>query len=153
MKALALMVILLPLSGCAALQAKLEAMQAKATPGSYVASEISESDANEVAMDMAEFLAARLPAAKTTLDLQLSANKLQTKLVDQLMVRGFGIIQSKVQSDQEGTVMLQYKITRLDAGVLVRLRYGGHMATRYLSRAPDGRLSRQNKYAVREVAK
>lgn len=150
MKAL-IIILMLALSGCAALQSKLDAIAAKSTPGSYVAPEISKSDANEVAMDMAQFLAAQLPPAKTTLDLQLSSNKLHLKLVDQLMVRGFGIVQSKGQPEQQGALPLRYSVTTFDKGVLVELRYGGHVASRYLPRGNDGHLSLHNKYAVRGV--
>jgi uncharacterized protein YceK len=144
-------ILMLSLSGCAALQSKLEAIAAKSTPGSYVAPEISKSDADEVAMDMAQFLAVQLPPAKTTIDLQLSANKLHLKLIDQLMVRGFGIVQSKAQSEHQGAVPLRYTVTTFDKGVLVELRYGGHVASRYLPRGNDGHLSLHNKYAVRGV--
>lgn len=149
MNKILLIIGLLSLSGCTALQSKLDAIAAKSTPGSYVAPEISKSDANEVAMDMAQFLAAQLPAAKTTLDLQLTTNKLHMKLIDQLMVRGFGIVQSKSQPEQQGTVPLRYTVTTFDKGVLVELRYAGLVASRYLPRANDGHLSLHNKYAVR----
>ena len=146
-----IIILMLSLSGCATVQSKLEAIAAKSTPGSYVAPEISKSDADEVAMDMAQFLAAQLPPAKTTIDLQLSANKLHLKLIDQLMVRGFGIVQSKAQPEHQGAVPLRYTVTTFDKGVLVELRYGGHVASRYLPRGNDGHLSLHNKYAVRGV--
>ena len=149
MNKILLIVGLLSLSGCASLQAKLDAIAARSTPGSYVAPEITKSDADEIAMDVAQFLAAQLPAAKTTLDLQLTTNKLHMKLIDQLMVRGFGIVQSKLQPEQQGTVPLRYTITTFDKGVLVELRYAGLVASRYLPRGNDGHLSLHNKYAVR----
>lgn len=142
-------ILMLSLSGCAALQSKLDAIAAKSTPGAYVAPEISISDADEVAMDVAQFLAAQLPPAKTTIDLQLASNKLHMKLIDQLMVRGFGIVQSKAQSEHQGAVPLRYSVTMFDKGVLVELRYVGLVASRYLPRANDGHLSLHNKYAVR----
>lgn len=153
MKKIALIMCMLSLSGCAALQAKMDAIAARSTLGSYVAPEISKSDADEIAMDMAQFLAAQLPAAKTTLDLQLTKNKFHLKLIDQLTVRGFGIVQSKAQPEQEqqGTVPVRYAVTLFDKGVLVELRYGGLVASRYLPRANDGHLSLHNKYAVRGV--
>ena len=151
MKKIALIMCMLSLSGCAALQSKLDAIAARSTPGSYVAPEISKSDADEIAMDMAQFLAAQLPAAKTTLDLQLTTNKLHMKLIDQLMVRGFGIVQSKAQPEQQGIVPVRYAVTLFDKGVLVELRYGGLVASRYLPRGNDGHLSLHNKYAVRGV--
>lgn len=151
MKTLILIMCAVSLSGCAALQAKMDAIAAKSTPGAYVSPEISVSDANEVAMDVAQFLAAQLPPAKTTIDLQLTTNKLHMKLIDQLMVRGFGIVQSRAQPERQGAMPLRYTVTTFDKGVLVELRYGGLVASRYLPRANDGRLSLHNKYAVRGV--
>jgi uncharacterized protein YceK len=150
MNKIILIIGLLSLSGCASLQDKLNAIAARSTPGSYVAPEITQSDADEVAMDMAQFLSVQLPPAKTTLDLQLSSNKLHMKLIDQLMVRGFGIVQSKsLPEHQEGAVPLRYTVTPFDKGVLVELRYAGLVASRYLPRGNDGHLSLHNKYAVR----
>lgn len=146
MKAILLM-LALSISGCAA----IAEMNAKSTPGSYVAPGISAADGDEAAMDMAQFLSVQLPAAKTTLDLQSSTNKLHSRLIDQLRIRGFGVVQSKEQSDHYGTVLIRYTVTPLDNGVLVQLRYGRNIATRYLSRANDGHLSLHNRYAVREV--
>jgi hypothetical protein len=150
MKTIAAILLLLSLAGCAAVQAKFAEINAKSTPGSYVAPEITKADVDEAAMDMAQFLSAQLPAAKTTLDLQASTNKLHPKLLDQLRIRGFGIVQSKEQFEHQGAIMIRYMVTPLDNGVLVQLRYGRHIATRYLSRSNDGRLSFNNRYAVRE---
>ncbi len=151
MKTIVLIVCMSMVAGCAPFQARLAAMKANSTPGSYVAPEISASDANEVAMDIAQFLSVQLPPAKTTLDLQLSKTSFHAMLVDKLMGRGFGIVQSKAQPEHEQAMPLRYTITPLDKGVLVRLRYGGHAATRYLPRGNDGHLSLQNKYAVRSA--
>lgn len=153
MKIIVLMMCLFMLSGCAAIQAKMEAMAAKGTPGSYVAPEISETDADEVAKDVAQFLSVQLPAAKTTLELQPSENKLHLTLLDQLMVKGFGVIQSKQPTEQQSAVQLRYKVTPLYEGVLVRLRYGGQEASRFYDRANDGHLSLHTRYAVREATK
>ncbi|BCT69512.1 hypothetical protein [Nitrosospira sp. NRS527] len=153
MKTIALMMCVLSLTGCAALQAKLEAIAAKSTPGSYLAPDISDTDADEVAMDVAQFLSAQLLAAKTTLELQSSENKLHLTLLDQLMVKGFGVIQSKQPTEQQSAVQLRYKVTPLYKGVLVRLRYGGQEASRFFDRANDGHLSLHTRYAVREATK
>lgn len=152
MKKILLIIGLIFLAGCAQLQEKLEA-RAAANGGdvSYVAPEISMADANEVAIDLSQFLSSKYPAAKTTLAFQPSMNKLHLKLIDQLMVKGFGIEYNKAAT--QGAVPIRYTLTTLEKGVLVRLRYGENVATRYMPRANDGHLSMANKYAVREVTK
>lgn len=150
MKTIVLATVLLSLSGCAALQAKFAEMNQKPTSvrGPYIAPVISQSDADEVAMNVAQFLAAHLPPARTTLVLPQATNQFHMRLVQQLMVRGFGVVQ---EAQIEGEVPLMYIVTPFDRGVLVRLRYGGTVATRYLPRGLDGRLSLDNKYAVRGI--
>lgn len=152
MKNLGLILCLFFLAGCASIQAKLDAMEAKKMAGAYVSPEISKPDADEAASDIAQFLSAQLPPAKTTLDLQLSKNTFHAALIDKLMNRGFGIVQSNSLAEHEDMVPLRYTVTTFGNGLLVELRYGGYVASRYLPRGNDGRLSLHNKYAVRGVS-
>ncbi|WP_052494158.1 hypothetical protein [Nitrosospira sp. NpAV] len=153
MKIIVLMMCLFTISGCAALKEKLEAIAERNRGyGSYVAPDISKSDADELTMDMSQFLMNQLPAAKTTLELEPLKNPLHAMLLDQLARKGFGIVESMPQTGQQGE-QLRYLVTRLDRGLLVRLRYQDKEASRFYDRTVDGRLSLRTGYTIREAAK
>jgi hypothetical protein len=117
---------------------------------SYVYHEISEDDSEVVGEDMAKVLASQLPAAKTTLYIEQSNTYLRAVLVDELAAKGFGILEMK--PDQGPAISLQYFVTPLDSGVLVRMRYQDKISSRYYGRGPDGALIPSSKIAVREAA-
>jgi hypothetical protein len=73
-------------------------------------------------------------------------------LLDQLARKGFGIVESMPQTGQQ-EVQLRYLVTRLDRGLLVRLRYQDKEASRFYDRTVDGRLSLRTGYTIREAAK
>lgn len=153
MKIIVLMICLLTVSGCAALKDKLEAIAERNRGyGSYVAPEISRSDVDEITRDMSQFLMNQLPAAKTTLELEPLKNPLHAKLLDQLARKGFGIVESKPQTEPQ-EIQLRYLVTHLDRGLLVRLRYQNKEASRFYDRTVDGRLSLNTSYTIREAAK
>jgi hypothetical protein len=140
------------LAGCASLKDKLEQFASRNSPSvSYVQSGIGGMDAAAVANDMAQFLQHQMPAAKTTIVLEPLRNPLHDELVEQLTSRGFGIMQRKPDPEQAVT-QLRYMVTTLDSGILVRMSYQGQVASRFYSRAADGRLSLENRYAIRGAA-
>jgi hypothetical protein len=141
------MCITLSFSGCA----HLEAMKEKNAATSYVSKEISDYDAETVGEDMAKFLAGEFPAAKTTIYIEPSKTTLREVLVDELSDKGFGILE--IRPDKGSAVVLQYYVTELGKGILLRMRYQGKIASRYYGRMQDGDLSLSNKIAVREAAK
>jgi hypothetical protein len=151
MKTLIVMMCLFLVSGCAALKEKMDAAR-NSQYGSYVAPDISTADADDLSKDIAQYLMSQFPAAKTTLELEPLKNPLHAKLVDQLAVRGFGIVESKPQSEPQGVQVL-YLVTRFDRGLVVRMLYQNKVASRFYDRAIDGRLSLQNRFTVREAAK
>jgi len=130
------------LSGCASLQAKFNSMATKGE--SYVAPDISQEDANIVAQDMAEYLSENFPAAKTTIDVGASKGPLQSTLVEQLTLEGFGVVEKK----SDNSILLRYKVSPLYKGVLVRMAYQGIEASRFYSRDSAGGLSAGG-YAVK----
>lgn len=133
--------------GCA----HFESMKQKPQQGiSYVYQEISEDDSETVGEDMAKFLSSQLPAAKTTLYVEPSNTYVRAVLVDELAEKGFGILEMK--PEQGPAIPLQYFITPLDNGVLVRMRYQDKITSRYYGRQSDGSLFPSSKVAVREAA-
>lgn len=135
------------LSGCAAFpqfkQAEKHALL------SYVAPEVTMMEAEAVALDMARFLALQLPAARTTIELDPAHSMFHELLVDELLAKGFGVIESGAETDSD-PVHVRYFVTVLDNGIVVRMRYQGKMAGRYFSRGDSG-LSFASAYAVREA--
>lgn len=98
---------------------------AAAPGGSYVAQLQQAADAEVLANGMAEFVAARLPAASTTLALDPTpsaqeGNAVTPALAAALRHRGFAIAESG-QPAPAGAHQLRYLVTPLDAGLLVRL--------------------------------
>lgn len=144
MKKLILALCVSSMFGCAQLEA-LKQSQAI----SYVSKEISVYDSETIGEDMARFLASQLPAAKTTLYIEPTNTLVRQVLVGELTDMGFGIVEMK----QGSAVALQYFVTPLDNGVLVRMRYNDMISSRYYSRQTDGSLFPSSKVAVREAAK
>lgn len=142
------MCIAMSLTGCAQLEA-LRNRNASA-PVSYVA-ELNEADSEKIGKDMTKFLAEQLPAAKTTVYVEPSNTIVRAVLVDEMAEKGFGILEMK--PDQGPAVVLQYFVTTLSNGILVRMRYGDAVASRFYGRQTDGSLYAAGKIAVREAAK
>ena len=142
------MCVAMSLVGCA----QLEAFKNRNAPApvSYVA-ELNEADSEKIGEDMAKFLAERFPAAKTTVYVEPSNTVVRAVLVDEMAAKGFGILETK--PDQGPAVVLQYFVTNLSNGILVRMRYGDSVASRYYGRKTDGSLYAAGKIAVREDAK
>lgn len=141
------MCLALSFSGCA----HLEALKEKNAATSYVSKEIDDYDAEIVGEDMAKFLAGEFPAAKTTIYVEPSNTTLREVLAAELSEKGFGILE--IRPDKGAAVVLQYYVTELGNGILLRMRYQGKIASRYYGRKQDGDLSLSNKIAVREAAK
>lgn len=118
---------------------------------SYVFYEISEDDSETLGEDMAKFLASELPAAKTTLYIEPSNTYVSAVLVDELASKGFGILEMK--PDQGSAIPLQYFVTPLDNGVLVRMRYQDKTSSWFYGRQSNGSLIPAGKVAVREATK
>lgn len=106
--------------------ALLAACAVAPAPGnSYVAQLQQPADAEMLANGMAEFVAARLPAASTTLALDPTpsaqeGNAVTPALAAALRRRGFAIAESE-QPAPAGAHQLRYLVSPLDAGLLVRL--------------------------------
>jgi hypothetical protein len=145
-------VLILSFSGCAAYQERMADIESRKPSSSFVGKEITGSDAKELSQDMAEFLARQLPAAKTTLEIRASENVFYPLLREQLTRRGFGVIEIKPGMEKRG-VFLRYRITQFHHGVLVRMGFEGLAPSRYYDRGPDGHLTMQSSYTLREAAK
>jgi len=68
-----------------------------------------------------------------------------------LSEKGFGIL--GVRPDKGSAVVLQYYVTGLGKGILLRMQYQGKVASWYYGRKADGNLAFSNKIAIREAAK
>lgn len=152
MKTLSIILMLLFLPGCAAIKDRLAEIEARKPNSSFVGQEITASDAQELAQDMAEFLARQLPAAKTTLEIQAKGDVFYPLLREQLTRRGFGVIEVKPGMERRG-VFLRYRITEFYRGILVRMEYDGNAPSRYYDRGEDGHLTLQSNYTLREAAR
>lgn len=142
MKKTAIAICLLT-SGCAT----FPALKQSKPSASYVSPEISLSESEEIARDMARFLSVRLPPAKTTIELDSSVSMFHHFLFNELVWRGFGV----VEHAEDGVVPLRYFVTTLDTGIVIRMKYDRQVAGRFYNRVGN-RLSFGNAYAVREVA-
>lgn len=149
MTVLAMCLAMSLLAGCAELEA-LKKMNDPASTASFVA-ELNEADSEKIGKDMTVFLAEQFPAAKTTVYVEPSNTIVRTVLVNEMVAKGFGILETK--PGQGPAVVLQYFITRLSNGILVRMRYGEAIASRFYGRKADGSLYAAGKIAVREAAK
>lgn len=123
-----------------------------AARSSYVAPEVSHAEYEKIARDMARFLSAQLPPAKTTIELDPSGTSFHDIFFNELVWRGFGVVESKPE-DGENTVPLRYFVTILDTGIVVRMKYSQQVAGRFYNRTGAGQLSFASAYAVREATK
>lgn len=151
MKAL-IIIMILSLSGCAAIQERIAQAEANKPNASFVGQEISSTDAKELAQDMAEFLAKQFPAAKTTLDIQAAGNTFYPLFREQLTRRGFGVVEVKPGMEKHG-LFVRYRITQFYQGVLVRMEFDGKAPSRYYDRGQDGHLTLQSSYTLREASR
>jgi uncharacterized protein YceK len=152
MKPILIVLIMLSLSGCAAIQERIAQAEARKPGSSFVGQEISHSDAKELAQDMAAFLEKQLPAAKTILEIQASGKDFYPLFREQLTRRGFGVIEVKPGMEKRG-IFLRYRITQFYQGILVRMEYDGKAPSRYYDRGQDGHLTLQSSYTLREASK
>lgn len=143
MKKTALAICLLT-SGCAT----FPALKQSKPSASYVSPEISLAESEEIARDMARFLSAQLPPAKTTIELDSSMSMFHEILFNELVWRGFGVIEHAPEDGD--AVALRYFVTTLDTGIVIRMKYDRQVAGRFYNRVGN-RLSFGNAYAVREV--
>lgn len=147
-----IIVLMLSLSGCAAIQERMAQLESRKPGSSFVDKEISASDVKEISQDMAEFLAKQLPPAKTTLEIQVAGDRFYPLFREQLSRRGFGVVEIKPGMEKRG-VFVGYRITPFQQGVLVRMNVDGQAASRYYDRGPDGHLTLQSNFTLREAAK
>ena len=120
---------------------------------SYVGPIDAPADAQVLAAGMADFMAARLPAASTTIALDPTAagqagNALTPVLVTALRERGFAIA-NEHQAGMPGSHRVRYRVTPLDNGDLVRLTVDGTEASRFFARNTAGTLQAGGPYTVR----
>lgn len=129
---------------------------------SYVAPEVTASDAAKLAADAAHWLATPLPPANTTIVLDPPASTAQQgdvmtpAMVEQLRATGYGVVQvprqqAKAAPPPEG-VPVRYLVSPLSTGVLMRLQYQGIEAARFYPRSTDGSLVEATPFTVREAS-
>ncbi|EGJ6041346.1 TPA: conjugal transfer protein TrbH [Escherichia coli] len=125
---------------------------------SFVASEVTASDATVLAKDTATYLADPLPPAKTTVVLDPPANKsadvMTPALIDALRAAGYGVVEADRQNGPkagEGTPV-RYLVSPLENGVLLRLQYLGTEASRFYPRTASGALVSAGPFTVRGAA-
>lgn len=136
---------------------------------SYIEPQLSNEDIQFIVNDMVSFLADPLPPARTTLIVDLpivisdSSNSEQStiessqynenlndELVNALRERGYGVVIADAEtgkSDIQGTP-LRYLASQLDNGVVLRLQYPGHIASRFYKRI-DGKLRKESPFALK----
>lgn len=142
------LILMLGLAGCAALR-----------PGmSYVAPEISATDAKVLASDAVDYLAGALPAARTTVVLDAVSNErsdvLRPALIADLRATGFGVrpmVQPTPDARPADGVPVRYVVSQLEGGVVMRLHYRGTEAARFYRRGNDGALAVSGPFTVRET--
>lgn len=133
---------------------------------SYVAPEITYSDAQTMATDAVNFLADPLPPAHTTLILDPPRPKqpasavnptdaLTAAMTEKLRARGYGISvvtddEHKDATARKGTA-LRYLASPLDNGIVLRLQFGGQEATKLYPRTTDGKLMPSGPFMLRGV--
>jgi len=123
---------------------------------SFVAPEVTASDAQALAGDVVTFLADPLPPAHTTLLLDPPrdmTDALTAAMTEQLRARGYGIAivpeRGPVPTGQGSA--LRYLASPLDNGIVLRLQYAGHEATKLYPRTTDGKLLTSGPFTLREV--
>lgn len=152
MKRLAICILVgAALSGCASVRPSM----------SYVAPEVTASDASKLAADAAHWLAKPLPPAQTTIVLDPPASSAQQSdvmtpaMLEQLRATGYGVVQVPRQQGKDTPplegVPVRYLVSPLDTGVLMRLQYQGVEAARFYPRSTDGSLVEAAPFTVREA--
>lgn len=149
MKKVALLACMSLASGCTTFPQVFKQTSARS---SYVAPEVSHAESEKIARDMARFLSAQLPPAKTTIELGQAGTSFHDILFTELVWKGFGVVESKPEDGKE-TVSLRYFVTPLDTGIAVRMKYNQQVAGRFYNRTGAGQLSFASAYAVREATK
>lgn len=144
MKKIAFAVCISFTSGCASLPQIFKHSYARSN---YVAPEVNHVEAGKIARDMAKFLAAQLPPARTTIEIDPAGTSFHDILFTELVWRGFGV----VEHPEDDSVRLRYFVTTLDTGIVVRMRYNDQVAGRFYNRS-RGQLF-ANVYVVREAGK
>lgn len=125
--------------------ATLENFKQVDSSGHYVSPEIGQ-ESETIAKDMASFLAAQIPPAKTILSLEPSKTEFHGALVGELTRKGFGVAEG---GPLAGSVEVDYSLSLVGSGVVGRMSYQGKEASRFYvwtgkELAPGGR------YALRE---
>lgn len=131
------------LGGCAVLQ-ELH----RGPDSSYVTPELAPSEIDQITSDVAVFLSQQLPPAKTTLAFKPELTLFHEVFLDELASKGYGIATGESPAD---AIPVQYYVTMLDAGILVRINYKDQITSRYYHRTEKGLSS--GKLAIRGAAK
>ena len=129
---------------------------------SYVAPEVRANDAQTLASDAVNFLAAALPPAKTTLLLNPPAtgqsatpDVLTSALTDRLRRRGYGIavvVDERPTSQTTQATPLRYLASPLDNGIVLCLQFKGQEATKLYPRTTNGTLLANGPFLLRVSA-
>lgn len=125
--------------------------------GSYVSRISTSGNAQVLAASMAEFVAARLPAASTTVMLAATpsgqaGNLVTPALVADLRERGFAIAGGG-QGGSADVHRIRYLVTPLGDGDLVRVSIdGGAQASRFFVRSSTGELQAGGPQTVLDAA-
>jgi hypothetical protein len=128
-------------------------------PGnSYVGQVDTQTDAQVLSRDMADFVAGQLPAASSTVVLDptpsdQAGNDLTPAFVAALRDRGFAVGDAR-QGGASGVHHIRYLVTRLDNGDLVRVTIDGAAAeaSRFFVRNSAGDLQAGGPFTVRQMA-
>lgn len=117
---------------------------------SYVSGSVqSNPDTASLCRDVADFLATKLPPAKTTLLLEpvpamSASNSVTPALQTALRQVGFGVAElspyPSTTTPAPSGIHLRYLVTPLDHGVSVRLYFDGLSAAKYYPRTKSGKL-------------
>lgn len=128
---------------------------------SYVASEVTASDASTLVADAVDFLADSLPPAKTTLLLDPPAVRqgtvpdvLTPAMTDRLRARGYGVAvvaDDRPAAPDKRATPLRYLVSPLDNGIVLRLQFNGQEATKLYPRTTAGTLLTSGPFLLREV--
>lgn len=120
---------------------------------SYVAKEITQTDAEVLAADAVNHLSSPLPPAHTTfLILSPSAGEidlLTPTLVKKLRERGYGVHETQAETETPAGTKLRYLASPFDNGLILRLQYLQSEATRFYQRNPDNSISPGAPFTVR----
>ncbi len=137
---------LLSLTGC----------QTARPNASQVTVNLPSAESAQLSGDAANFLAQQLPAARTTLVLATGitgtiANTVSPAMIAALRSKGYGIAFSDpAPTPGTNAVRLRFLVSRMDNGVLLRLRYGSSDASRFYLRTTGQGLVAVSPFSVRE---